>query len=151
MSSAASRRSAGKPNWAALLSDVRAEDEEARSLFPNGKWRDTSHGVDYVDALQEALEAREFGRLMAMLDAGCPIPDCLLPMVAEVIRDIRHGRSTGRPKKLTALADESIREGFDLAVKHAGLTREKACGWLASIMGVSTDTIERSLRRSKSK
>ena len=48
-----------------------------------------------------------------MLDAAVPLPDCLLPAMAIVLRDLKSGYATGAPAKLTALDDEVIREAFD--------------------------------------
>lgn len=147
MSSATSKRARKARDWSALVAAVRADDDEARAHGTKGRWRDTSHGIEYIDALQEALEGRKAERLLAMLDAQCPIPDCLLPVLAEVIRDARQGRSTGQPKALTEISDAVIREYFDLMVNHMGLTAAAARDELASIKGVSLDTIKRSLRR----
>ena len=67
-------------DWANLLDEVTENDRlsarEQMSLWEQGLLDGEANawGRDYVTAMQAALEQRDAGRLLAMLDAGLPIP-----------------------------------------------------------------------------
>ena len=114
MSKSTSPRAVDSIDWVALLAavnDERSITPEARELWLQGKWSDPrpSWGRDYLGALQQALARRDISQLLAMLDAAVPLPDCLLPAMAIVLRDLKAGYATCAPARLTALDDEVIR------------------------------------------
>jgi hypothetical protein len=172
MSAPTTPRAAVARDWPALLQAVREADAavspQARALWLRGQGPDPAPGwgPDYLRACQDALEQRKPERLLAMLDAQLPVPPLLLPVVAEVIRDARQGRSNGRASKLTHAEDLLIREIFDrmttvphyinrtgefrpmkpaeaVAEMHAAHFTRKADG----TESISIDTLKRSLKR----
>ena len=155
VSKSTSTRAASVIDWPRLLAAVSDESgvtPEAQALWLAGRWSDPrpSAGREYLDAMQQALEKRDTGALLAMLDGGMPVPDALLPILAEVIRDLKRGYATGRPKELTALSDETIRQAFDRLRKFdPDTTVGELHLHLAEIMRVSVDTIKRSLKKTK--
>jgi hypothetical protein len=102
--------------------------------------------------MQKALEQRDSGDLLGLLDAGIPLPEALLPALAEVLRDLKYGYATGRGSKLTALDDESILRTYNRLRKYrTALKVGEVHQYLADVKGVSVDTIKRSLKRTKSR
>jgi hypothetical protein len=157
MSRATTKRAEAVRNWSALLKRLRDDEAsvtpEAMEIWLRGKWSDPRPrwDVEYLNAMQSALEQRDRGELLKMLDAGVPIiSDALLPLIAEVIRDVLQGRSTGAPIGLTALDDEKVRRLFDWATTHGKMNKTNARYWLSEAMLVSVDSIKRSLSRTKS-
>jgi hypothetical protein len=155
VSRATSKLSARRRDWPALLQAIGAEEgritPEARALWLSGKWCDPRPNENraYLDALMTALDGRDAAPLLRMLDAGMPMSEQLLPVLAEVIRDAQQGLSSGRPAALTAAGDETVREGFELATTHLRMGVGEAHRYLARCMNVSVDTIKRSLKRTE--
>ncbi len=153
MSSPTSKRAAAARDWPALLEALKAEQagitREANALWLEGRWSDPrpSSGEDYLHALQSALEGRDASQLLKMLDSAVPIPDCLLPVLAEVIRDAKQGRSDGAASLLTQRDDSVARAYFEKLTTHLQMTKGAAREEIARLLGVSVDTIKRSLKR----
>ena len=108
--------------------------------------------VEYVHAVQAALEQRKPDQLFAMLNAAIPAPSFLLPVIAEVIKVQATGKP-GRSPRFTQAAHESTRSIYSRLVKfnYPSATAEeahrRAVEYLARAKNVSTKTIERSLER----
>jgi hypothetical protein len=174
MSAPTSPRAARARDWPALLQAVRDDEAavspQARALWLQGRGPDPAPGwgADYVQACQEALEQRKPERLLALLDQRVPMPPVLLPIVAEVIRDAKQGRSNGRAAKLTHADDLLMREHFDrfttvphwiektkefrpMAPAEAIAALHAMCQRKDATHTISADTIKRSLARTAPK
>lgn len=138
-----------KTEWAALL--ARAEEldkplnDEELSLWKRGLLDGNTRmwNVEYVHAVQRAVEGHDREQLDAMLKAEIPIPAFLLPLL---IPDSQ-GR---RPAKFTALEDAINRQMFERAVGFMGMSAPEAKRWLSEVRGGHVKTIDRSLKRTES-
>lgn len=141
-------------DWGALLEraeelDAPLTDEEL-SLWKRGLLDGNTRqwNVEYVHAVQRAVEGHDREELDAMLRAEIPIPSFLLPFLAmEPV-----GR---RPAAFTALEDKIIREMFDRR-RSVSMTKADVKRWIAETRWVTSEggkkrpsikTIERSLKR----
>jgi hypothetical protein len=142
-----SPRAARLRDWRALRRMIEIEQGRIspRAHLPLPEWPDTPEHR-YLHALQKTLEGRDASDLLAMLDKRVPVSPLLLPIIAEVIRDLRQGRSNGRPAKLLDRDHESIRREFDAYMAAPGGRAIDARHMLADRWGVSQDTIKRSLK-----
>ena len=126
------------PDWPALLEQARHVDRDATASGWN---------VDLLHALQRAIEGREHAQLLALLDAGLPVPGFMAPLLADAMRAIVRG---GRPKALTAVADTAIRSVFDALVHpDVGMSSADAVKQIAAAREVSIDVVRRSLKRTE--
>lgn len=137
-------------DWQELLR--RAEDldraltDEELSLWKRGIIDGNARmwNVQYVHAVQRAIEGHDRTELDAMLRAEIPIPLFLLPLI---VREPR-GR---RPAAFTALQDVVIRQVFDRATRFLNMSDAEAKRWLADTKRVHKKTIERSLKRTEAR
>lgn len=147
-------------DWAKLLETVTESDfpltQQQLSLWEQGLLDGETDvtGRDYVTAMQAALEQREAGTLLKMLDAGLPVPRILLPVLADVIRSAHHGTAGGRASKLTAIDDGNIRFLFDVMTEHHRGKPANVRRWLLKSFreklrdpNLSIATLNRALRR----
>lgn len=143
-------------DWPALLAKAEQADRqlspEELELWQRGVIDGSASGwhVDIVHAAQQALEGREPADLLALLDAGFPLPAWLTPVLADIIRSAHHGSVAGRPSAFTAHQDKMNREMLEhMTHRDMGMSEAQAIKWLASVTGRSVDTIRRSIRRAK--
>jgi hypothetical protein len=149
-------------DWARLLEEVTESDRpltrEQMSLWEQGLLDGEANawGRDYVMAMRAALEQREAGRLLAMLDAGLPIPRILLPVLADILRTAQHGNVSGRGSKLTAGDEANIRFLFDVMTEHDRKSPASARRWLLKSFReklkdpkLSISTLNRALRSTR--
>lgn len=135
-------------NWADLLQRAEILDrdltEEELLLWKRGILDGNTRlwNVEYVHAVQRAVDGHNREQLDAMLMAEIPIPQFLLPFLASEPQ----GR---RPPAFTAVEDKQIRRSFDRAVNFLGMSQVEAKQWLASLKRVNKKTIERSLKRTE--
>lgn len=135
-----------RTDWAALL--VRAEEldkpltDEELSLWKRGLFDGNARmwNVEYVHAVQQAIEGHNREHLDAMLRGEIPIPPFLLPFLAAEPQ----GR---RPARFTALQDSNNRQMFARAISFMKMTPAEAKNWLAKKHGTCAKTIERSIKR----
>ena len=144
MSRASSPRAARLRDWDALRRAIEAE--RRRSDFSTC---DADDQHRYLDALQRTLEGRAASELLSLLGERVPVSPTLLPVVAEVIRDLLQGGSNGRPTKLTDADHARIRHEFDADMASSSMTAGQARQILADRYGVSSDTIRRSLAKTR--
>jgi hypothetical protein len=109
--------------------------------------------VQYVHALQKAIEANANDEFLAMARSEIPIPAFLLPAVAFLIqKDV-----SGKPAAFTIVQDVTVRAAFDKWVAHPDPNvppsrREKTIRQqIARTLGVHEKTIWRSLKRTEKK
>lgn len=137
-----------KASWAELLALAEELDKpltnEELSLWERGKLDGNARmwNVEYVHAVQRAIEGHDRELLDAMLRANIPIPDFLLRFLVPNPQ----GR---RPPQFTVLEDTINRQMFELAVRFMGMVPKDAKGWLAEVRECHVKTIERSLERTK--
>ncbi|WP_135499962.1 hypothetical protein [Pseudomonas citronellolis] len=137
-----------KTEWTALLARAEKLDEpltdEEFSLWKRGMLDGNARmwNVDYVHAVQRAIEGHDREQLDAMLGAEIPIPAFLLPFLIP----ISQGR---RPAQFTALEDKINREMFDRSVRFMEMSAAEAKRWIAEVRGAHVKTIERSLKRTE--
>lgn len=149
-------------DWAKLLDKVTENDRPLTqgqlSLWEQGllDGKANATGRDYVTAMQAALEQREAGTLLKMLDAGLPVPRILLPVLADVFRSAHHGTVSGRASKLTAIDDGNIRFLFDVMTEHHRGKPANVRRWLLKSFreklrdpNLSIATLNRALRRTR--
>jgi hypothetical protein len=149
-------------DWANLLDEVTENDRlsarEQMSLWEQGllDGEADAWGRDYVTAMQAALEQREAGRLLKMLDAGLPIPRILLPVLADILRTVHHGNVSGRASKLTPGDEASIRFLFDVMTERDRKSPANARRWLLKSFreklkdpNLSISTLNRALRSTR--
>ena len=147
-------------DWADLLGKVieseRALTREQLSLWEQGLHEGEANawGRDYVTAMQAALERRDTGRLLRMLDAGLPVPRILLPVLADVVRSVQQGHAGGRASKLTAFDEGNIRFLFDVMTERDRKSPANVRRWLLRSFReklkdsrLSISTLNRALRR----
>ncbi|EPZ6106361.1 hypothetical protein [Pseudomonas aeruginosa] len=137
-----------KIEWAALLARAEKLDgpltDEELSLWKRGLLDGNARmwNVDYVHAVQKAIEGHDREQLDAMLRAEIPIPAFLLPFLVPA----HEGR---RPAQFTALEDKINREMFDRSVRFMKVSAAEAKRWIAGMRGAHVKTIERSLKRTE--
>jgi len=149
-------------DWAKLLEEVTENDRsltrEQMSLWEQGlhDGEADAWGRDYATAMQLALEQREAGRLLKMLDAGLPIPRILLPVLADILRTAHHGNVSGRASKLTPGDEASIRFLFDVMTERDRKSPANARRWLLKSFreklkdpNLSISTLNRALRSTR--
>jgi hypothetical protein len=158
-----------KNSWAALLEPVESK-QPGRSSSARAKAHDWASLLDtvnadslryptldfeehYVHAIQKALEGRDNGPLLKLLDSGGRLLHlALMPALADAIRSQTDG-ARGRPNVLTHHQARMIREFFDkngpffFPDEHPDATVK----WLASAFKTTPATIERSLSETKEK
>lgn len=145
---------APKHDWSALLDQAREADRqltpEELDLWRRGVLDGCANGwhVDMVHALQRALEARDTGELLAMLDAGIPVAAFLAAVLGDVMRTMAERTAAGRPASFTTAQDQNLRQMFVQLTGHDSRMSDRAAiEWLARAMCVSADTVRRSLKR----
>ncbi|EPJ9684772.1 hypothetical protein [Pseudomonas aeruginosa] len=137
-----------KTEWAELLERAEKLDEpltdEELSLWKRGLLDGNSRmwNVDYVHAVQRAIEGHDREELDAMLMAEIPIPTFLLPFLVPAPQ----GR---RPAQFTALEDKINREMFERSVRFLEMSPADAKRWISGVRGAHVKTIERSLKRTE--
>lgn len=136
------------PDWASLLAlateqDIPLSDEEL-DLWRRGLIDGSSRmwAVDYVHAVQRAVTGNDTTQLRAMLDAGIQPPAFLLSLIARAFDP-----TPNRPAKLTSHDDDVIRQYFDRATTHMGMTPVEAKRWLVESRRITRKTLDRSLAR----
>lgn len=139
-----------KTEWAALLARAEEADkpltDEELTLWKRGLVDGNTRmwNVEYVHAVQRAIEGHDREQLEAMLRAEIPIPAFLLPFLVAAPQ----GR---RPAQFTALEDKINRDMFDRSVRFMNMSAVEAKRWLAGVRGIHLKTIERSLKRTEQK
>jgi hypothetical protein len=137
-----------KVDWSDLLGRAEELDrplsDEELSLWKRGILDGNSRmwNVQYVHAVQRAIEGHDRGELDAMLRAEIPIPAFLLPFIASEPQ----GR---RPAAFTLLQDRINLRIFEHAVQFLQMSEAEAKRWLAEKRGVNKKTVERSLKRAE--
>ena len=119
-----------KYDWAALLDAA----------------RDTEGGFLWVDALQVAIEGRKPEMLADLLSQGASPPKALLPLIGDVVRDRARPQRNGRPPQFTETMARAISGIFTIR-RGEGCSVEDTLGELAEVLGVSPDTIRRTMLR----
>lgn len=133
-------------DWQELLQRAKALDaplsDEELALWRRGIIDGNARmwNVDYVHAVQRAVEGHDRAQLDAMLMAAIPVPSFLLPFLAQKVC----GR---RPLAFTAMEDQINADMYRRAVEHLGMSSAEAKRWLAGSRNCHVRTIERSLKR----
>lgn len=154
---------ADERDWVKLLDQVVADgrplNRDQLSLWERGllDGEVDAWDRDYATAMQAALEQRDAGRLLKMLDAGLPVPRTLLPVLADVLRSAaHHGNVSGRPGKLTEADEANMRFLFDVMTEHQRQRPAHVRRWLLNSFReklkdptLSMSTLNRALRRTR--
>lgn len=131
-------------DWANLHAEA---DASSRAVL-----RETGFDFDehYVTALQLAIEGRDLSLLLEMLRERRLVPPSLLPILADAIETIKHGRgqddTRGAGRKLTHGDDAAVRVIYDDACGRMPSSRQARL-FVAGLFRVSDDTIKGSLAR----
>jgi len=102
-------------DWAALLSEAMAADapltKDELMLWQQGLIDGNARmwNVEYVHACERAIHSRDFDQLIAMLEARIPHQAFLLPVLGRVVRLLRDGVGSSRPKALSEYHQSLIR------------------------------------------
>jgi hypothetical protein len=142
-------------DWAALLGRLENPDrnagEEPTALWQPGLFDGEAgwQAREYIHTLRRALEGRDRAPLLRMLDAGVPIPQLLVPVLADALRSAAAGPTRcARNSKLTAGDEGRIRWLFDMWTASGNQKPPSVRRALARQFGVSLATINRAVRRS---
>lgn len=137
-----------KAEWTVLLAKAEELDkpltDEELSLWKQGLIDGNARmwNVEYVHAVQRAVEGHNRDQLDAMLKAEIPIPAFLLPLLIP-------NHKGQRPARFTVLEDKINREIFDRATSFMNMSTKNAKTWVAEVRGVDVKTISRSLKRTE--
>lgn len=138
-------------DWRRVAACFEAVDnhETTKELAPGwqrGEFVEPCWAPEYLHALQAALEGRDFEDLLSLLDGRALLHPQLLPIVAEILRSFLQPVA-GAGSRLTAVQDRNIRHFYDALGRpgELGVLQRQ----IATMFGVSVDTIKRSLARTK--
>lgn len=140
-------------DWPDLLAHAQEADkplsDEELALWKRGKIDGNARmwNVQYVHAVQRALEGNDPAEMLAMMAAEIPVPAFLLPAISLMRGPLSHA-----PAKFTVVNDHVIRRAFDrMTGDFFGMRDKAARDRLASLLHVDEKTIARSLKKTAPK